>query len=550
MKVNAGRRISELAIELQMATPGQVEICLQAVEEGNTTVSLDRLLLDRGFITGDQHVVLIETLIKERISGRDSEKPVRFGQQVIERGFATSAEVDAALKEQGCDAEKGIHRNLGQILIDAGTLTKEMVIALLDERDQVISVCPDCGEKYNVSRSYLPSAKCLQDGASLRVLDTGNASVGVAATVQPESAEGGSPIGMEMGGCLILELIGRGAMARVYKAKHVALNRIVAVKIISSVSRDPAIVKSLLSEARSIARLEHPNIVQVHDVGYNRGYLYIVMQFLQGKPLSNRLRDGNPILEEEGLKIAAEVAEGLRAAHEKGIVHRDIKPDNIVLSESGQCRITDFGLAQDMKRSEKERRAIAGTPFYMSPEQWRGEKADARSDLYSLGILLYRMATGTLPYTGENVRDLMRQHLQVIAKRPRSVNHQVSAGLDAVIRKMIAKEPPRRYQDAAELLRDLKRYRSGEDPKALEMFTRLVRCSFCDSTNPETAERCGICGESLHSKDPDTIELLPLEGKEKSRSAPGKMCLRCGKKPAVFGGVCGTCRRRTRRKAR
>ncbi len=549
MSVDARKRISELAVELRMATPAQVEACLQALEEETTSVSLDRLLLDRGFITESQHASLIETLLRDGIPAVQKNKSVtRFGQQVVEKGFATEEEVESALKEQARDADQGIHRNLGEILVDSGTLTKEMVIALLEDRDQVISICPDCGEKYNVSRSFLKEAKCLQDGASLRILDPGNSSVGVSATVEPEEKGEASPVGMEMGGCLILEQIGRGAMARVFKAKHVALNRMVAVKIISSVSKDPAIVKSFLKEARSIARLEHPNIVQIHDVGYYRGYLYIVMQLLQGKSLSDRLRDENPFLEEEWLQLMTEVAEGLRAAHEAGIIHRDIKPDNIMMSGKGSAKITDFGLAQDKGGTYKGGRAIAGTPFYMSPEQWRGLAADPRSDLYSLGIILYRMVTGDLPFRGENIRELMRQHIKVIPQRPQGKNTQVSEGLDAIIRKMISKDPARRYQTAGDFLKDLRRYQGGDDPKAMEMFIRLVRCNFCEATNPEAAKRCSVCGESLQPEEVGEIDLLPLEEKPSKMEVSKKLCIRCGKRPPVFRGVCGSCRRRVRRR--
>ncbi len=550
MSKAAQKKIAELAVDLKMATAAQIKACIGFLNKEGGSLSLDRILLDRGLITEPQHEKLIKAYLEEGLQPPKKEKKIaRYGEQVVEKGFATKEQVDTALQEQTRLAEQGTFRNLGEILVQQDVLSKELVLGLLEERDQVIGVCPDCGEKYNVSNAYLQEAKCLQDGASLVKFDAENASISVSGTVNPDGEGGtGSPIGMEMAGCRILEQIGRGAMARVYRAKHIALNRLVAVKILSSISKNPAVVKSLLSEARSIARLEHPNIVQVHDVGYARGYFYIVMQLLEGKSLSNRLRDGHPLIEDECLSIIMDVAEGLAAAHEKGIIHRDIKPDNIMLSEKGRAKITDFGLAQDQEGPQAKSRAIAGTPFYMSPEQWRGSTSDPRTDLYSLGIILYRMMTGKLPFVGDDIREMMRQHVKVIPKRPQSVNSSISNGLDAVIRKMVSKTPERRYQSANALLSDLKRYKGGEDPKAIEMFVKLIRCSFCEATNSESAKNCTVCGESFQSSAEGEIELLPQEKESSSKSSPKKACIRCKKRPAVFRGVCGNCRRRVRRR--
>lgn len=417
----------------------------------------------------------------------------RFGEAVAERGLATREQVAECLRVQAELAARGVFRNLGEIMVERGYLTAAQVQRLLAERDQVILACPRCGDRYNVPRASKGAATCPTDSAVL-VPAPDAAAVGVAATLHTAP---GSPIGLEVGGCRIVELIARGSMGTVYKAKHVGLNRFVAVKMIPHLEGNPDVVRRLLLEARAAAKLEHPNIVQVYDVGFQKGYVFVVMQLLRGQTLEERLREFGMFSVEEACDVARDVAQGLQAAHAKGIVHRDLKPANIILTEDGRARLTDFGLAQDVESGEDSAGAVVGTPYYMSPEQWLGRRADARSDLYALGIILYSMLCGRRPFEGETIEQLMRQHLKAAPPPPEKFNARLPEGISAIVRKMIAKAPARRYASAAAFLADLERFRRGQDPEALGELGARLKCGFCETFNPISAKRCRVCGEAL-----------------------------------------------------
>src|ERR1043166_5679059 len=266
---------------------------------------------------------------------------VPFGKRAVELGFATPAQIVAALRVQAERAALGRHQNLGEILVEQKVMTLQQVRDILAEEFYAIMVCPACSERFNVPRDRQGPISCPTDGSPLTSAASGQ-EIGVVATLRPFEA----PAGLELGGCKIVELLGKGAMGAVYKAKQLGLNRYVAVKLLPSSSQDPTFVRRLLVEARAIASLEHPRIVQVYDVGCEKGYFYMVMQLLHGQTLDDRLRGrGAPALR-DSLLLVKELAEGLAAAHGAGIIHRDLKPANIFITEDGRARLTDFGLAR------------------------------------------------------------------------------------------------------------------------------------------------------------------------------------------------------------
>ncbi|MBV8880971.1 MAG: serine/threonine protein kinase, partial [Planctomycetaceae bacterium] len=210
-------------------------------------------------------------------------------------------------------------------------------------------------------------------------------------------------IGKELGHCTIQKKLGQGGMGAVYLAHHPGLNKSVAIKVLpGDLAGTPEFRERFIREARLAARLEHPNVVQVHDVGHEQGVHYIAMQYIEGKSVDQILKERKKLSVGEALSTTKRVAAALAAAAKLGIVHRDIKPHNILISKEGVVKVADFGLAkdEDANRSISEPGVVMGTPYYMSPEQAKGENVDHRSDLYSLGATLYHMLTGKRLFDG------------------------------------------------------------------------------------------------------------------------------------------------------
>jgi len=527
-------RAADLAVSRKMVERATADRVLHLLEARESQVSVGELLLSLGHITSEQFKELMAAHHASTLPNATAiNESQLFGEAVISRGLATPDQVNEALREQAELAAKGTFKNLGELLIVKQILTSEQVKGLIHEQDQVIMLCPACGEKYNVLKQWKGQAKCPSDSTLLTEIQK-SASVGIAATLGAAGDTPGSPIGMEAGGCRIVELIGRGSMGAVYKAKHVGLNRYVAVKLLPSVSNDPEMVKRLLFEARAIAKLEHPNIVQVYDVGFQRGYFFIVMQLLKGQTLEERLAEEKQLPVPTALEIIQDVAQGLAAAHAKGIIHRDLKPANIMLTEDGRARLTDFGLAQDAENPDGREGLIVGTPYYMSPEQWLGHKADERSDLYSVGVILYQMVTGQRPFQGETVNELMHQHLKVVAPSMKHYDPELADGLCAMVKKMIAKPPKKRYPHMPEFLDDLRKVSTGEDPDALAEFGQMVKCSFCETMNAMSEKKCKVCGENLG----DAAGPLEIAARPDEFKCPG-----CGALNRKGTRICGGCRK-------
>jgi serine/threonine protein kinase len=258
---------------------------------------------------------------------------------------------------------------------------------------------------------------------------------------------------------LVSEL-GRGAMGVVYKATDPVLGRSVAIKTINMSLEREGIENyeaRFYQEARAAGGLSHPNIVTIYDVGKNGDIAYMAMEFVEGVELRDLLASGRPLPVAQAISIAAQVAEGLAYAHERGIVHRDIKPPNIMVTPAGGVKIADFGIAR-MRASESltQTGMMLGSPKYMSPEHVLGKRADQRGDIFSLGIILHEMLTGSAPFGGENVTALMYQIVNLTPPAPSLRNREVPELLDYVVAKMLAKSLEERYQNAAELASDLR----------------------------------------------------------------------------------------------
>ena len=261
----------------------------------------------------------------------------------------------------------------------------------------------------------------------------------------------------------IIMKIGSGGMADVYKAKDRVLNRLVAIKVLKQeYSTDATFVKKFRVEAQSAAGLSHPNIVNVYDVGEDDGVYFIVMELVQGITLKNYIDMKGKLDIREALNISVQIASGLSAAHENRIIHRDIKPQNIIMSRDGKVKVTDFGIAK-VADSTTVTTTAAGTVHYISPEQARGGYSDERSDIYSLGITMYEMVTGRVPFEGETNVAVALMHIQSEITPPRQLEPSIPVSFEKIILKCTQKKPERRYASARELIADLRKVLTHPD---------------------------------------------------------------------------------------
>jgi serine/threonine-protein kinase len=264
--------------------------------------------------------------------------------------------------------------------------------------------------------------------------------------------------------------LARGGMAQVYLARDRMLDRPVAVKeLVPEFAADPSFVERFRREAQAAANLAHPNIVGVYDWGTQDGTYFIVMEYIDGPSLSQVIRRDGPLHPHRSAELTAEVAAALGFAHSRGVVHRDVKPGNVLLTGSGQAKVTDFGIARALSAPDDDLTqagSVMGTATYFSPEQAQGLPVDPRSDLYSLGVVFYEMVTGRTPFTGDTPLAIAYKHVQDPPPPPTTIIPDLPPGVEAIIMKLLRKRPEERYASAEELRADLRRYLQGEPTNA------------------------------------------------------------------------------------
>jgi serine/threonine-protein kinase len=280
---------------------------------------------------------------------------------------------------------------------------------------------------------------------------------------------GGRPA-QQLPGYQILNKCGAGAMAVVYRAKQLSLNRTVAIKVLPKrLSRNTEFVERFYREGRAAAQLNHPNIVQAIDVAEANGYHYFVMEFVEGCTVYDELAQGKVYSEDEAVDIITQIARALLHAHERGFIHRDVKPKNIMLTRERVAKLADMGLAReatDVQAAMAEAGRAYGTPYYIAPEQIRGEvDIDQRADMYSLGATFYHMVTGRVPFEGATPSAVMHKHLKEPLTPPDHLNTDLTSGCGTMIEMLMAKNRDDRYPSARELLVDLERLARKQAPE-------------------------------------------------------------------------------------
>ncbi|MHC4717321.1 MAG: serine/threonine protein kinase [Planctomycetota bacterium] len=352
------------------------------------------------------------------MSGNQSSSPSSFetelGRICIERNLATQDEVSACQDEHRRRAAEGAEVTLGDVMVEKGVITQ-------------------------------------------RQLDRVRRSVDEMRTSQ------------QIPGYRIDSRLGAGAMATVFKAEQLSLNRLVAIKVLPKrFSENPEYVERFYKEGMAAAKLNHANIVQAIDVGEAGGYHYFVMEYVEGHTLWDELNGGKVFTEEEAVGVMLQIARALAHAHERGLIHRDVKPKNIMITNDGVAKLADMGLAR-MASDEQAARAEAGkaygTPYYISPEQVRGERdIDFRADIYSLGATLYHLVTGRVPFEADTPSAVMHMHLREPLTPPDHINTSLSVGLGEVVEVMMAKDRGKRYASTDDLILDLEAIASGRPP--------------------------------------------------------------------------------------
>ncbi len=341
----------------------------------------------------------------------------QFARLVVERKLCTASEVDLVLTEKKALAKKGTEIPLPELLIQRGYATHSQVKRLNLSLDE--------------DSMYRPA--------------------------------------QQIPGFQIISKIGQGAMAVVFKAKQLSLDRIVAIKVLPKrLSENPEFVERFYREGRAAARLNHAHIVQAFDVGESSGYHYFVMEFIDGDTIYEHLTDGRCMAEAEALRIILQTAQALQHAHSMDLIHRDVKPKNIMLTKEGMVKLADMGLAReigDYATAAAEAGRAYGTPYYISPEQIRGDiDIDCRADLYALGATFYHMVTGKVPFDGATPSAVMHKHLKEPLVPPDHVNEALSSGVGEIIEVMMAKDPNDRYPSAEEAIADIEAVAKGEPP--------------------------------------------------------------------------------------
>ncbi len=305
----------------------------------------------------------------------------------------------------------------------------------------------------------------------------------------------------------LLELIGTGGMANVYKAKCHRLNRLVAIKILKSeLAENAEFRRRFRDESLAVAQLSHANIVSIYDVSSSQGIDYIVMELIDGITLKQYMERRGRMDWREALHFITQIMRGLSHAHSRGIIHRDIKPQNIMVLRDGSVKVADFGIACLADAHQTLAQEALGSVHYISPEQAKGERLDARSDIYSAGVVLYEMLTGRLPFEGDNAVSVAIQHLSSVPLNPREIDPDIPEALELICMKAMSADRDKRYQSADAMLADLEKFRKDPSVDLDHIRTELTASVDSQPTSPISVQKVSAAVKSRQAEDDDDEE--------------------------------------------
>ncbi|MHC4661563.1 MAG: protein kinase domain-containing protein [Planctomycetota bacterium] len=506
----------KVALEYGFTTRDRVIECAREQETVRRDRKIGEIMVEKGYLSDEEVATILDLQRKSLELPMDETKQrkdqILFGRLLIAEGLITEEQLRDALKEKTRREQLGQKVQLGQILVEGGFLTVDQAQDMLFKQGKEILICPKCFTQYNVRLMDEKSEiRCKIDGTLLTVpthlrdiaADSAATMVrpgsrfgtaeeidprldpsrgpdsATAETIRFSNVRGGppspsiiddkeelSPSGRKMFERYeILGELARGGMGIVYRAVHPGLKKVVALKVLlagEAATEDQ--VRRFHQEAESAAKLKHPNIVPIHDVGIYKGKHYFTLEFIEGKTLRDKIREER-IPVEEAVKTMKDVCDAIDYAHIHGIIHRDLKPANIMIDHLGNPQVMDFGLAKNVEgESRTITGVIMGTPAYMPPEQAEGKISmlEARSDVYSLGAVFYECLTGAPPFEGANPMEIIKNVIEEDPAHPRTLNVRIPKDVETICLKAMEKDIGRRYATAGEMRDDIGHYLNGD----------------------------------------------------------------------------------------
>lgn len=412
----------------------------------------------------------------------------RVGDIFLRFGLLDSDKLKRVIERQQELRGQGRPARIGEVAVELGFIRPEQVKRVLAHEGTALMRCPKCDHRYTIqgfqaNRKYkCGNCKVYLEFAKDAKVGSGG---GAVPTIEQVSALAGPPkpeqmVGRKYGDYVIARLVGKGGMGSVYEAEHAGTKQKVAIKILAEqYARIPDVVKRFKREATAGGKLAHPNIVQIHDIEQQDEMFYIVTEYVDGLSLEKLLLTEKRLAPARAAKIMRGVLQGLQHAHEAGIVHRDIKPGNILLTKDEQPKLIDFGIAKDVESQTMLTLAgsVLGSPAYMSPEQAQGAEVGPQSDIYSCGVMFFVMLVGHKPFEGRNLVETLGMHVNNPVPSLRAEVPEVPEALEKIVHKMMAKNPLERYASPNQAIAALDRAAQGkapEPPRALqEQFRRV-----------------------------------------------------------------------------